>query len=42
MYKFCPMFDEMKLYIKIRIENIDKAICISIHEFGLYDDKEEK
>ena len=26
------------LYIKIRVEYIDKAVCISIHEFGKYDE----
>lgn len=38
IFKFCPMFEGIKLYIKIRIENTDKSICLSIHEFGLYDE----
>lgn len=38
IFKFNPMFDNIKLYIKIRVENIDKAVCISVHEFGKYDE----
>ena len=38
IFKFSPMFEDIKLYIKIRVENNNKAICISIHEFGLYDE----
>lgn len=37
IFEFYPLFDETKLYIKIRVENKGKAICISIHEFGLYE-----
>ncbi|MBE5821953.1 MAG: hypothetical protein E7311_05135 [Clostridiales bacterium] len=38
IFKFSPMFENVKLYIKIRIENIGKAVCISVHEFGKYDE----
>lgn len=38
IYKFDPLFEDTKLYIKIRIESIEKSICISIHEFGKYDE----
>lgn len=38
IFKFSPMYNDMKLYIKIRIENINKSVCLSIHEFGLYDE----
>lgn len=39
---FAPYYQGTKLYIKIRITKDNKnSICISIHEFGLYD-KEEK
>lgn len=37
IFKFRPLFENTKLYIKIRVENIDKAVCISVHEFGKYD-----
>ena len=37
IFKFNPVFENIKLYIKIRIETKDKAICISVHEFGKYD-----
>ena len=37
IFKFNPMFEGTKLYIKIRIENTDKSICLSVHEFGKYD-----
>ena len=40
VFKFCPMFKDKKLYIKIRVESTDKSICISVHEFGLYDEVE--
>lgn len=38
IFKFSPLFESTKLYIKIRIETIDKAVCISVHEFGKYDE----
>lgn len=38
IFKFCPMYNGIKLYIKIRIESIDKSICLSVHEFGKYDE----
>ncbi len=38
IFKFNPIFENIKLYIKIRIENKDNAICISVHEFGKYDE----
>ena len=37
IYKFSPMYRGEKLYIKIRIENIEKSVCLSVHEFGKYD-----
>ena len=38
IFIFTPMYKDIKLYIKIRVENNDKnSVCISIHEFGLYD-----
>lgn len=40
IFKFCPMFKIQKIYIKIRVENENKAICISIHEFGLYEEED--
>lgn len=40
VFKFCPIFKKVKLYIKIRVESTDKSICISVHEFGLYDEVE--
>jgi hypothetical protein len=33
---FTPIFQNTKLYIKIRIDNNTLVICISIHEFGIY------
>lgn len=36
---FSPKFEDLKLYIKIRIESKKRAICISIHEFGLYEEE---
>lgn len=38
IFKFSPLFDNIKLYIKIRYESHEKAVCISIHEFGKYDE----
>ena len=40
LIKFNPLFENVKLYVKIRIENDEKAVCISIHEFGKYDEVE--
>ena len=33
---FAPMFQSVKLYIKIRLTNNTLVICISIHEYGMY------
>lgn len=33
---FTPMFQDIKLYIKIRLANNTLVICISIHEYGIY------
>ncbi len=33
---FTPTFQNMKLYIKIRLANNTLVICISIHEYGIY------
>ncbi len=38
IFKFNPTFEDIKLYIKIRIEDDKKTICISIHEYGLHDE----
>ena len=38
IFKFNPMFENTQLYIKIRIENINKSVCLSVHEFGKYDE----
>lgn len=38
VFKFNPMFDDIRLYIKIRVENREKSVCISVHEFGKYDE----
>lgn len=37
IFKFNPMFENTQLYIKIRIENTEKSVCLSVHEFGKYD-----
>ena len=39
IFKFCPIFEKIKLYIKIRIENDEKTVCISLHEYGLYSEE---
>ena len=36
IFKFSPIFENIKLYIKIRIESTEKSICLSVHEFGKY------
>ena len=33
---FTPSFQDIKLYIKIRLANNTLVICISIHEYGIY------
>lgn len=38
IFKFSPLFEETKLYIKIRVESIEKSVCLSVHEFGKYDE----
>ncbi|MBR6688597.1 MAG: type II toxin-antitoxin system MqsR family toxin [Clostridia bacterium] len=38
LFFFCPMFEGIKLYIKIRIESDEKSVCLSVHEFGKYDE----
>lgn len=38
IFKFNPIFEGIRLYIKIRIEKREKAVCISVHEFGKYDE----
>lgn len=37
VFKFAPTYKGIKLYLKIRLEMNTKVICISIHEFGMYD-----
>lgn len=34
VFKFCPIYADKKLYLKIRLELTTKVICLSIHEFG--------
>ena len=38
IFKFNPRFEDTQLYIKIRIENIEQSVCLSVHEFGKYDE----
>ena len=38
IFKFDPLFEGTKLYIKIRVESTEKSVCLSIHEFGKYDE----
>ena len=38
IFKFDPLFEETKLYIKIRVESTEKSVCLSVHEFGKYDE----
>ena len=38
IFKFDPMFEGTKLYIKIRVESVEKLVCLSLHEFGKYDE----
>lgn len=33
---FAPFFQNIRLYIKIRLVNNTLVICISIHEYGVY------
>ena len=39
IFKFNPLFEDTKLYIKVRVESIEKSVCLSVHEFGKYDDE---
>ena len=38
IFKFDPLFEDTKLYIKIRVESTEKSICLSVHEFGKYNE----
>ena len=38
IFKFNPLYESTKLYIKIRIEHTDTSVCLSVHEFGKYDE----
>ena len=38
IFKFSPLFEDTKAYIKIRIESTEKSVCLSVHEFGKYDE----
>ena len=38
LFKFAPLFENIKLYIKIRVESTEKSVCLSVHEFGKYDE----
>ena len=33
---FTPIFQDIKLYIKIRLANNTLVVCISIHKYGIY------
>ena len=33
---FTPIFQNIKLYIKIRLANNTLVVCISIHKYGIY------
>ncbi len=35
IFKFSPLYKNIKLYMKLRLETRNNIICISIHEFGL-------
>ena len=35
IWVFAPNFQNIKLYIKIRLKNNSLIICISIHEYGM-------
>lgn len=38
IFIFNPIFEDIRLYIKIRIESDEKSVCLSVHEFGKYDE----
>lgn len=38
IFIYAPLFENIKLYIKIRVESTDKSVCLSVHEFGKYDE----
>lgn len=38
IFKFKPVYEGEKLYIKIRIESTEKSVCLSVHEFGKVDE----
>ena len=38
IFKFSPTFENVKLYNKIRVESSEKSVCLSVHEFGKYDE----
>ena len=38
IFKFKSLFEDTELYIKIRIESTEKSVCLSVHEFGKYDE----
>ena len=38
IFKFKPIYEDIQLYIKIRIESTEKTVCISVHEFGRYEE----
>lgn len=42
LFFFSPMFEGIKIYIKIRIESDEKSVCLSVHEFGKYDEVKEE
>ena len=33
---FTPNFQDIKLYVKLRLSNNILVVCISIHEYGIY------
>ena len=38
IFKFRPLFENTELYIKIRLESTEKSVCLSVHEFGKYEE----
>lgn len=38
VFVYNPIYEGIKLYLKISIENLEKTVCISIHEFRKIDE----
>ncbi len=37
IFKFSPLFEGSYIF-KIRVESIENFVCLSVHEFGKYDE----